>query len=61
MSYDITFCPDKRCTHTECHRHRSHTPVGRPYSMFVESPKKDDECKMYWPGWVKPDGRKAKK
>ena len=61
MSYDITFCPDESCKRLDCERHYSHRPIGIPISVFMESPKKDDECKMYWPGWTKPDGRKAKK
>ena len=62
MSYDITFCPDESCNRTDCHRHRSHTPVGVPYSMFVESPAKDLwGCGMYWPGAVAEKPKKKRK
>jgi len=61
MSYDITFCPNEKCNKLDCERHYSHHPIGVPFSVFAESQKKGDECKMYWPGWSKPDGRKVKK
>lgn len=59
--YDITFCSDKECPRTDCHRHSSHIPVGMPVSVFLNSPKEGEECRWYYPGWTKPDGRKQKK
>jgi hypothetical protein len=59
--HDITFCSDKDCKRTDCERHPSHTPKGVPVSIFLATPKKGEECEMYWPGWTKPDGRKVKK
>lgn len=37
MSYDITFCSNKECIHTECRRHLNNAPKDRPVSIAVFS------------------------
>lgn len=53
--YDITFCSDKECKHTECKRHHSHIPIGIPVSVFMgpTAPKDDKECPYYYPDRLK--------
>ena len=49
--YDITFCRDESCPRTDCWRHRTklaEIPKGIPVSVFLDSPRKGDECRMYY-------------
>lgn len=47
-NYDITFCSDESCPRTDCRRHTSHRPDEIPVSVFLESPRNGDECRMYY-------------
>jgi len=45
---DITMCKDDKCPmHDTCHRYTA-KPNQRWQSWFVESPRVEDECVMYW-------------
>ena len=35
MMYDITFCNDDKCIHTECERHLKNVPKDTPVSVGV--------------------------
>lgn len=35
MMYDITFCNNDKCVHTECERHLKNVPKDKPISVGV--------------------------
>ena len=48
FKYDITFCSDKECPHTDCRRHPTNIPTGIPVSVFLEKYREGEKCRWYY-------------
>lgn len=47
--YDICFCMNKECPHTDCGRHYKNTPSGERYlSMANFQRNEDGSCNHYF-------------
>ena len=50
MNHDICFCMRDDCPRVDCYRHRSHAPVGIPYSISRLHTDDVSLCEWYLPG-----------
>lgn len=51
FEYDYSFCERKDCPRLNCRRHRSHAPVGVPFSVSrLFNGSEFETCEWYWAG-----------